>query len=157
MTQQQHHSGEEGSNGGQPPEPEVIILDSDGTGHGSSHRREFADIADVTEMRFSFWLRLLFLILALLCVPWLAGSIICWSFLALFHLVTFYRFESIEPLILRFWGGIVRSIAFGVGFLIAAVSPPLGLGFIMMYVSLYEDSNGMMGQHLRNNFSKFSK
>lgn len=148
------HSPTDGPNGRIPSEPEYIILDA--LPHEEERKkRPFEDLNFVSAIHVSWKARLIFLLLAGVCAMWFMGSVICWAFSSLFYLLSAYRYEPFNQWMWRFWEGMVRAFVFTIGLMVASLSPPLGLGFIMLYFALYEEE-GIMTQMFRTNLSKFT-
>ncbi len=135
--------------------PEYVLLDGDQTASSGGSNR-FEEISNVGRIKVPWAFRIMFALLTLLCGAWFCGSVIGWAFSSVGYMLSFNRAESLDLLVKRFLLGMRRALAFGIGFLASILSPPLGLGFIMLYCLLYEDKEATIARMVRAKYTQYS-
>lgn len=98
--------------------------------------RIFQQFKKLDKASYPFFLRILTLVGSVLMfvvaiIP-LAMTLV---YLA-FCIVSFFQVKSLTGLLKRVWSNFQKVIVMGIGFLIATFMPPLGFGFILLYVML---------------------
>ena len=132
--------------------PEYVILEGDESTQGE----QFEDLARVLTMRVPWRLRLLFFLLLFPIVIWIAVAGFAWVISGTLNLVTAFRVDDFGVLTRRMWRQLRRGFAFALSLLVALLSPPMGLGVLMLYFILHEDSESNMSRMVRSNLFKYN-
>jgi len=132
--------------------PEYVILDDE----ESAQHEQFDDLARVLSMRVPLRLRLLFVLLLLPVAVWIVIAGIAWLVSGALCLVTAMRVEDFRLMARRMWRQMRRACAFALSLVLALLSPPMGLGVLMLYFILHEEADSNMSRMVRSNLFKYN-
>ena len=139
-------------------EPDYIIIEGE---EGASRHQEQAeeqlnDAQYIRQLHIPWPVRGILLLLAGLCAIWLAIAVVGACIASVVDIITLNKSAECQRLMYFFFRMVPRAFALTLGFFIGVFSPPLGIGFVMLYWQLYEKDQAAMAQ-MRSRFSRFQK
>lgn len=138
-------------------EPDYIIVEGEeGTSQHQEHTEELNETQYIRQLNIPWPVRGILLLSSALCAIWLAVSVLAACVASLVDLVTLNKSPGCQRVMYFFLRMVPRAFAFTLGFFIGVFSPPLGIGFVMLYWGLYEKDQEAMTQ-MRSRFSRFQK
>ncbi len=113
--------------------PEFVYVDEPHQEGFSQGGEYFEAFSGLPEFRVPFFLRICAFLFSLLCFVIGGGFFFVFGVNSFMAILFGYRLEKLNALATRSWKQTHRMFVMGLSFFIGTFSPPLGIGFFLMY------------------------
>lgn len=147
------------SQNGNSQEPEVIVIKREEEHHYKNDYESighYEELLKAQEQEYPLFLRVIFALAILCALGWVIGCVICCVIFFLLCCITLFQVKRLNQYLAKTWNFLTVAIVSLISAVIALFSPPLGIGFILLFFTLRQPAFGesFLQRIIKSHFEK---